>query len=76
MTQYTRIATLLTRKRGASALEIIEEAGTVCPHKRMAELKARGWTITRRQVPGKTYGRYFGVPPQCDGLTSDGGAKA
>lgn len=64
MTQYTRIATLLTRKRGVTALEIITGAGTVCPHKRLAEMKARGWVITRRQVAGKTYGRYFGVPPQ------------
>ena len=63
-TQYARIATLLTRQRGATALEIITGAGTVCPHKRMEEMRRRGWTITRRQVPGKTYGRYFGVPPQ------------
>lgn len=73
MTQYTRIAALLTRKRGATALEIITGAGTVCPHTRLAELKARGWIITRRQVPDKTYGRYFGVPPQCDGVATDVG---
>lgn len=73
-TQYDRLATLL--KRGTTSMEMIRVAGTVSPHSRLAEMKARGWTITRRQVPGKTYGRYFGVPPQCDGLTSDGGAKA
>lgn len=73
-TQYDRLAALL--KRGTTSMEMIRVAGTVSPHSRLAEMKARGWTITRRQVPGKTYGRYFGVPPQCDGLTSDGGAKA
>ena len=64
MTQYARISKLLTRKAGATAMEIITGAGTVCPHKRLAEMKARSWVITRRQVAGKTYGRYFGVPPQ------------
>lgn len=63
MTQYDRIAKLLTRPRGATALEIIEVGGTVSPHSRLAEMKARGWLITRRQVPGKPYGAYFGRAP-------------
>lgn len=61
-TQYDRLAALL--KRGTTSMEMIRVAGTVSPHSRLAEMKARGWAITRRQVPGKTYGRYFGVPPQ------------
>lgn len=59
-TQYDLIGQLLRRKCGATAMEIIQAAGTVCPHKRMSEMRDRGWTITRRPVPGKVYGRYFG----------------
>jgi hypothetical protein len=62
-TQYDRLSKLLTRKRGATAMDIVEAVGTVCPHKRLSELKARGWRITREQVPGKSYGRYRGVAP-------------
>lgn len=61
-TQHDRLAALL--KRGTTSMEMIRVAGTVSPHSRLAEMKARGWVITRRQVAGKTYGRYFGVPPQ------------
>jgi hypothetical protein len=59
-TQYDAIARLLTRKRGCTAMEIISDAGTVCPHKRLSEMKDMGWTITRNPISGKTYGRYFG----------------
>jgi hypothetical protein len=59
--QYTRLAKLLTRKRGATAMDIVEAVGTVCPHKRLSEMKERGWAIWREQVPGKSYGRYFGA---------------
>jgi hypothetical protein len=40
------------------------EARTVCPHKRMSELKDRGWTITKTKVFGKNYHRYFGQAPK------------
>ena len=63
MSQYTRIARLIQRKRGATAMEITQDAGTVSAHSRMSELKARGWTITRKPLPGKTYGTYHGRPP-------------
>ncbi len=63
MTQYERLAKLLTRKRGATAMDIVQAAGTVCPHKRLSELKARGWTITREVVSGKSYGVYRGIAP-------------
>lgn len=61
MTQYDRIARLLTRKKGATAMEIVKEAGTVSPHKRMSELKAKGWRIWREAIPGRSYGVYRGV---------------
>ena len=62
-TQLQRLARLLQRKTGATALEIIITVGSVSPHKRMTELKERGWTITRVPVPGERYGRYFGKKP-------------
>lgn len=65
MTQYTRIARLLTRNTGATAMALATMAGTVSPHSRLAEMRARGWTIWRETVPGETYGRYFGTPPAC-----------
>lgn len=64
MTQHQILARLLSRKCGTTAMEIIQQAGTVCPHKRMADLKAKGWTITKKQVKGKSYHRYFGTAPK------------
>lgn len=64
MTQSKRLEQLLTRKRGVTSMEIIGAIGTVCPHKRMSELKARGWTITKQEIAGKSYHRYFGVAPE------------
>lgn len=61
--QYERLAKLLTRKTGATAMDIVAAVGTVCPHKRLSELKSRGWMIRREQVSGKNYGRYYGVAP-------------
>jgi hypothetical protein len=40
--QYERIGKLLTRKTGATAMDIASVAGTVSPHSRLAEMKARG----------------------------------
>jgi hypothetical protein len=62
--QYERIGKLLTRKKGATAMDIASVAGTVSPHSRLAEMKARGWHITRKTVHGRNYGVYFGVKPQ------------
>jgi hypothetical protein len=62
-TQYQTIERLISRKRGATAMEIITRCGTVCPHKRLSELRDRGWRITRKQIAGKSYGAYFGVAP-------------
>ena len=63
MTQYTKIARLLQRKCGATAMEITAMAGTVSAHSRLSELKRKGWLITRKPIDGKNYGRYFGVAP-------------
>jgi hypothetical protein len=61
MTQYDRLERLLTRKRGATAMDIVQSVGTVAPHKRLSEMKEKGWAIWREAVPGKNYGRYFGA---------------
>jgi hypothetical protein len=63
MTQYAILGKLLQRKRGVTPMEIIQRCGTVCPHKRLSEMKAKGWSIKREQVSGATYGRYRGVAP-------------
>lgn len=62
MTQINRILKLLQRRRGATAFELAIEGRTVSPHKRMSELAARGYTITRKPVRGEVYGRYFVLP--------------
>jgi hypothetical protein len=64
MTQYQKLAKLLTRKKGVTAFEIILQCGSVCPHKRLSDMKAQGWTITRKQIDGKSYGAYFGKAPK------------
>lgn len=64
MTQHQILAKLLSRKCGTTAMEIISRVGTVCPHRRMADLKAMGWTITKRRIPGKNYHAYFGTAPK------------
>jgi hypothetical protein len=64
MNQIATVERLLKRKKGVTAFEIIMEARTVCPHKRMSELKDRGWTITKTKVFGKNYHRYFGQAPK------------
>lgn len=63
-TQYERLERLLTRKTGATAMDIATEVGSTSPHKRLSELRERGWTIWREAVKGRNYGRYFGKKPQ------------
>lgn len=60
-TQYDTLAKLLTRKSGVTPMEIVQKVGTVCPHKRLSEMKQKGWRIWREAIEGKNYGRYFGV---------------
>jgi hypothetical protein len=61
--QYERIGKLLTRKTGATAMDIASVAGTVSPHSRLAEMKRAGWRIWREAIAGRAYGRYFGKGP-------------
>jgi hypothetical protein len=63
MTQCAILEKLLSRKTGVTSLEIIQKCGTVAPHRRLADLKAKGWRIWRKPVDGKSYGVYFGVAP-------------
>lgn len=62
-TQHSRMAKLLTKRNGTTAYEIAMNCGTSSPHKRMQELRRKGWTITRKPVYGENYGRYYGKPP-------------
>jgi hypothetical protein len=63
-TQYEAIGRLIKRKSGATPLELMEASHSTSVHKRLSELRERGWTITRREIPGKSFGRYFGVAPR------------
>jgi hypothetical protein len=63
-TQYDAIGRLLSRKKGATTRELIEASGSVCPWKRMQEMRKRGWFIAWVPVEGKNYGKYHGVAPQ------------
>lgn len=64
LTQFERLAKLLTRKQGVTSMEIISVVGTVCPHKRLSDLKARGWMIFKKPVAGRNFYRYSGVAPK------------
>lgn len=63
-TQHQILARLLSRKCGTTAMEIVAQVGTVSPHRRLSDLKERGWTITKKQVAGKNFHRYFGIAPK------------
>jgi hypothetical protein len=62
--QLRRLGELLLRKRGVTAMEAGLGIGSTCPHKRMSDLKARGWTITRNDIEGRRDGRFFGRAPK------------
>jgi hypothetical protein len=62
-TQYEAIGALLKRKRGATVAELIAATMTCSPHRRMYEMRRKGWAIWREAIPGKNYGRYFGKAP-------------
>jgi hypothetical protein len=63
MTQYDRIGALLKRRKGATAAELIAATMSTAVHKRMSEMRERGWRITREAIAGRPYGRYYGCPP-------------
>lgn len=62
-TQYDAIGALLRRKSGATAADLIRVTMSTSIHKRMSEMRERGWRIRREAIPGKAHGRYFGTPP-------------
>ena len=68
-TQLERLGKLLTRKRGITSWEIIRFVGTVCPHRRLTDLKEIGWTISKKEVLNKNFFRYFGLPPKAKTAT-------
>jgi hypothetical protein len=63
VTQTDRLCKLLTRKRGCTAMDIATTVGSTSPHRRLTDLRRKGWTVWREQVAGKNYGRYFGKAP-------------
>ena len=62
-TQLERLGKLLTRKRGITSWEIVKFVGTVTPHRRLSDLKERGWIITKKEVLNSSCFRYFGISP-------------
>ena len=63
-TQPERLAELLTRPQGATAMEICRHVGTVSPHRRLTDMTERGWRIKKIPVAGKNYHKYFGIAPK------------
>jgi hypothetical protein len=63
-TQYAAIGELIQREEGATPAELIAATWSTCVHKRMSEMRARGWDIRREQIEGRSYGRYFGQAPK------------
>jgi hypothetical protein len=63
MTQYAKLERLLTRKKGCTAMDIVQSVGTVSPHRRLTDMRRKGWAIWREAIDGKNYGRYFGKAP-------------
>jgi hypothetical protein len=64
MSQYDRIGALLKRRKGATAAELIAATMSTAVHKRMSEMRERGWAIWREAIAGRAYGKYYGKAPQ------------
>jgi hypothetical protein len=62
--QYEVIGNLIKRKRGATVAELVWATCSSSPHRRMFEMRRKGWHIWREEIPGKQHGRYFGKAPQ------------
>lgn len=63
-TQYDAIGALLKRKKGATVAEIVSATCSSSPHRRMYEMRRKGWRIWREGIPGKSYGIYRGTAPK------------
>lgn len=62
-TQYDAIGALLKRRKGATAADMIAACMSTAVHKRMSEMRKKGWYIWREKIAGQVYGRYFGIAP-------------
>lgn len=61
--QYAVIGRLLSRKKGATVAEMVAATCSSSPHRRMFEMRQRGWDIRREPIKGKAHGRYYGKAP-------------
>jgi len=61
-TQLQRLEKLLIK--GCTSMDIIRECRTTTPSRRIADLRDKGWTITKVKVDGKNYHRFFGKAPK------------
>lgn len=64
MTQLQTLSKLLQRERGVTSFEIIQACRTTSPSKRVSEMRALGWTITKHKVTGYRYHIFTGKPPK------------
>lgn len=67
MNKLDHLKKMLVRKQGITSIQIIKEIGTVCPHRRLTDLKEQGWTILTKEIPNQNYLRYHGIPPESFG---------
>jgi len=58
------LAQMLTSKSGCRSYEIMKKLPTVCPHRRLTDLKNEGWTITTKEDKKNKCKIYFGKPPK------------
>lgn len=63
MTQQEKLIKLLTRQQGCTSVDIAKGLPSVSPHRRISDLKDKGWTILKKKRDdGLT--TYFGKPPK------------
>lgn len=65
-TQNEKLAALLKRKNGCTAMDIMLATGSVSPHRRLTDLKRKGWVIKPNKIAGKNYMFYTGTPPKAE----------
>jgi hypothetical protein len=61
LTQHQKLARLLTRKAGCTSVEICQALPSVSPHRRLSDMKDKGWVILKKR--GGKLITYFGNPP-------------
>lgn len=47
--QLDKLVEMLSKKEGATSAEIARRLPSVCPHRRITDLKKDGWTILKKQ---------------------------